>query len=330
MNGGGRWSVGLTAVIAVVATLTGGRVHAQGIAFDASRLLAGGDWSTYRLSYTQRLLGPVGGALYGTYLSPRGPTNRYLYGAGAGISLFQGGAPGPYLMGGVEAGATRGESAAVWSGWWAGAGFEIIPLQFLSLGLEGRWHSLTPPDVSGLEIGARVQVFWSTGGPPPQPAYTEARPSRPAPTQPAVRADLEREGATTEVAATLSRVVAVATAAMGTPYVWGGTGEADGGFDCSGLIQYSFGTEGIRLPRVSRDQARAGRKVARRLGNLRPGDILTFSTRGGPVTHVGLYVGDGQFIHSASKGVQLSRLSPEDVYGRWWYRRWVGVRRVLE
>ena len=50
---------------------------------------------------------------------------------------------------------------------------------------------------------------------------------------------------------------------------------------------------------------------------------------GGPVTHVGLYVGQSWFIHSATKGVQISTLSAVDPYGRWWYRRWVGVRRVI-
>jgi len=62
---------------------------------------------------------------------------------------------------------------------------------------------------------------------------------------------------------------------------------------------------------------------------LLPGDVLTFSNKGGPVTHVGLYVGDRRFIHSATRGVQVSTLSEDDPYGRWWYRRWVGVRRIL-
>ena len=62
---------------------------------------------------------------------------------------------------------------------------------------------------------------------------------------------------------------------------------------------------------------------------LAPGDLLTFSNRGGPVSHVGLYVGEGRFIHSASRGVQVSVLSADDPYGRWWYQRWVGVRRII-
>jgi cell wall-associated NlpC family hydrolase len=126
----------------------------------------------------------------------------------------------------------------------------------------------------------------------------------------------------------LEAVVQTATQVMGTPYRWGGTGED--GFDCSGLIQYAYGEHGISLPRRSVDQAQSGQPVERVIEELRAGDILTFSTREGPVTHVGLYVGDGQFIHSASRGVQLSRLSADDPYGSWWWERWVGARRIVE
>jgi cell wall-associated NlpC family hydrolase len=48
------------------------------------------------------------------------------------------------------------------------------------------------------------------------------------------------------------------------------------------------------------------------------------------VSHVGLYIGDGRFIHSASRGVQISVLSDDDPYGRWWFKRWVGARRIIE
>jgi cell wall-associated NlpC family hydrolase len=61
-----------------------------------------------------------------------------------------------------------------------------------------------------------------------------------------------------------------------------------------------------------------------------PGDILTFAaSSGGQVTHVGLYIGEGRFIHSASDGVRTSRLGPDDPNGRWWWDRWVGARRVV-
>jgi cell wall-associated NlpC family hydrolase len=124
-------------------------------------------------------------------------------------------------------------------------------------------------------------------------------------------------------------IIATATEAMGRPYEFGGTGANGEGFDCSGLIQYAYGKHGIILPRRSTDQAREGAKVDRKLAQLRPGDLLTFSNRGGPVTHVGLYMGKSRFIHSATRGVQVSTLSAEDPYGRWWYKRWVGVRRLI-
>ena len=60
-----------------------------------------------------------------------------------------------------------------------------------------------------------------------------------------------------------------------------------------------------------------------------PGDILTFGD-GSDVTHVGMYVGEGRFIHSASRGVRVSRLAEDDADGRWWLRRWLGVRRIVE
>jgi cell wall-associated NlpC family hydrolase len=114
---------------------------------------------------------------------------------------------------------------------------------------------------------------------------------------------------------------------MGKPYVWGGSSE--NGFDCSGLIQYAYQQAGIILPRRSVDQAKAGQLIPREIGLLEPGDILTFSREpGGPVSHVGLYVGERRFIHSSSAGVRLSLLSEDDPSGKHWFARWVGARRV--
>jgi cell wall-associated NlpC family hydrolase len=122
-------------------------------------------------------------------------------------------------------------------------------------------------------------------------------------------------------------VVQTALDVMGMPYRWGD--EGDEGFDCSGLIRYAFGAHGVTLPRRSADQARSGVEVGRDLAAIRAGDVLTFATGGKQISHVGLYLGSGRFIHSARQGVQISVLSPDDISGRWWYSRWVGARRIV-
>ncbi len=135
-------------------------------------------------------------------------------------------------------------------------------------------------------------------------------------------------GASRSTAAVAASVVQTAIDVMGTPYQWGGTDE--NGFDCSGLIQYAYGENGIIIPRVSRDQARVGHYVEPRVADLQPGDILAFSVeRSSRITHVGLYIGEGKFIHSASRGVAISSLVATDGNSRWWQDRWVSVRRIL-
>ena len=127
-------------------------------------------------------------------------------------------------------------------------------------------------------------------------------------------------------------IVGTARAAMGQPYRLGGKGDDERGFDCSGLIQFAYAEHGIALPRISADQALAGVGIPREVEQLLPGDLLTFSRSPGgkQVTHVGMYVGDGRFIHSSSsRGVTESALTQDDPEGRWWLKRWLGARRVL-
>ena len=91
--------------------------------------------------------------------------------------------------------------------------------------------------------------------------------------------------------------VAKAMEYQGIPYLWGGT-DPNVGLDCSGFVQHVYRQLGIELPRVSRDQAKAGVEVPS-LAEARPGDLIAFGT---PVDHIAIYVGDGKIIHAPRTG----------------------------
>jgi len=92
----------------------------------------------------------------------------------------------------------------------------------------------------------------------------------------------------------------------GTPYVYGGS--TKNGTDCSGFTQSVYRTVGIEIPRRASRQAAAARNVSR--GSLRPADLVFFNTSGSGISHVGIYLGDGQFAHAAtSRGVVRESLS---------------------
>ncbi|MFD5621715.1 NlpC/P60 family protein [Streptomyces yangpuensis] len=101
-----------------------------------------------------------------------------------------------------------------------------------------------------------------------------------------------------------ARAVAFAHGAIGKPYVWGATGP--GSFDCSGLTQAAWRSAGVSLPRTTYTQINAGRRVSR--DQLAPGDLVFFYSG---ITHVGLYVGNGQMIHAPRPGSTV-RLAPID------------------
>jgi len=301
-------------------------------------LFAADGWTTFQLGLDHRLLGPAGVQLYGTHLREERALGDRLWGGGLDLTLFRGGTPGVYLVGGVSGGFMARGTQDFWGSWSAGLGYELIPLGFLSLAAEARWRALTPGGRDGVELGIRLgAAVRSRRVPGPAvPAAPGAAAADSAISGGAVIASADGAGTAPSRPAPASAshvgiadsVVMTAAAMMGAGYRLGGTGA--GGFDCSGLIQYAFGRHGVALPRTSVEQARQGRPVPRDPAALRPADILTFSNAPGRVTHVGLYVGDGRFIHSAAGGVQLSLLSESDPYGRWWWRRWVGARRIVE
>ncbi len=119
----------------------------------------------------------------------------------------------------------------------------------------------------------------------------------------------------------VNNVLRAANSMMGTPYVMGGTSTR--GIDCSAFTQRVFGLNGIKLPRTADVQYNAGVGVAR--GQEQPGDLVFFETYLPGPSHVGIYIGDGKFIHaSSSRGVTVSSL--KETYYRSAY---IGARRVV-
>lgn len=116
-------------------------------------------------------------------------------------------------------------------------------------------------------------------------------------------------------------VTETALGLRGAPYVRGGV--TPKGFDCSGFTRYVYAHHGVDLPRLAADQYRTGSPVDR--DDLRPGDLVFFSTAAPGPSHVGMAIGDGSFIHAPRRRgvVRVERLD-----GRYWTRRYLGARRV--
>jgi hypothetical protein len=309
-----------------LALIGAGSAMAQGIEGRIGRFYDDGNWDLYRVGLSRPLLGPVALNYTGSYLA-RAEGEGGFAGLGLDLTAFQGAANGPYLVLGVGGGLGSPHDrsfSSFWGSWSGGAGYQLFPASGLGVGVEARWREMSLDRRDGLEVSAGLSFRLGGGRSRPKPAPPGPR----GPDNPGSSHDAEALPRTSAMALR-DAVIETARDAMGRPYEWGGTGEDGGGFDCSGLIQHAYSEHGIALPRTSAEQAKEGRAVSRKVEALVPGDVLTFSNRGGPVTHVGLYLGDGRFIHSATRGVQVSVLSGEDPYGRWWYQRWVGARRII-
>lgn len=120
-----------------------------------------------------------------------------------------------------------------------------------------------------------------------------------------------------------SAVIQTAKDLLGTRYIYGGT--TTNGFDCSGYVQYIFKQHDVTLDRTAAQQyTYNGTSVAK--SDLQPGDLVFFSSSSQTVGHVGMYVGDGQFIHSSSGAGKVIITSLNSAY---YVRNYVGAKRVL-
>lgn len=138
---------------------------------------------------------------------------------------------------------------------------------------------------------------------------TASRDEREAPAAPAPSAPVLAGSAAAQVA------VDTAMAQRGKPYVWAAAGP--GSFDCSGLTQYAFRAAGVSLPHSSRMQSQMGQAVSR--ADLRPGDLVYFYS---PVSHIGIYIGNGQMVHAPTSG-DVVKVSSIDSMGGY-----AGARRI--
>ncbi len=186
-------------------------------------------------------------------------------------------------------------------------------------------------DLWGHMMSSMSEQIRSGRGEEAAPAWVEPQPDNPI--APGVEGDPDEPGdlgvpsdGRTEAAGTgqAGEFLNVANQLVGTPYVWGGADPS--GFDCSGLIQYAAKQIGVNVPRVSRDQAKAGVEV--NLSEARPGDLIAFPARGLEVGHIGILVdqddnGNWRMLHAPRSGTNV-RIDP---IGR---RQVATVRRIFE
>ena len=117
-------------------------------------------------------------------------------------------------------------------------------------------------------------------------------------------------------------IVLDALGQIGRPYRYGGT--TPDGFDCSGLVQYVYGLQGLKLPRTAADQHEQGDTID--LDDAEPGDLLFYRFGWFGIDHVAIYLGDGQAVHAPASGRQVI-VAP--VAQRWWMDRYVDAVRII-
>jgi cell wall-associated NlpC family hydrolase len=219
--------------------------------------------------------------------------------------------------------------------WSYGGGVQVSLGRVLSINGEARSRHLAAPAtyadsqmVRGLEY--RFGLGFHFGGPRHRGSvYSRSRADRSPPRAPRPRTSprpttwpIGNVGA----AGAARRVIPEGERYIGVPYKWGGSSPRSG-FDCSGFVQYVYGSQGVDLPRTSRQMAGAGIGVSTSRHDLQVGDLLLFA-QGGTINHVALYAGSGRILHSSSSGGGVRYDDLSSGRGKWFADRLVAVRRV--
>ena len=176
---------------------------------------------------------------------------------------------------------------------------------------------LTPVSSKPIEIGLAQP---RPAAPKPMLHEWEA-PSEPAPKPARPAAPKKDPGFIAKALAATKGLMNRAVSWLGTRYVWGGISKS--GVDCSGLTKLLYQAEGVSLPHLAKLQFQRGMAVAR--AALLPGDLVFFNTARGPLTHVGIYIGNGEFLHAANprRGVRVDKLD-----SGYYIKRFAGARRL--
>lgn len=159
-------------------------------------------------------------------------------------------------------------------------------------------------------------------------AACSSSPRRPEPTYKDSRSSLANlpARAPSGAAGTANDVLFRAIALVGTPYRWGGN-TPDGGFDCSGLVDYIYrNAAGLNLPHSSREMSQLNGERVRQMTDLVSGDLVFFGSGSG-ISHVGVYVGKGRFVHAPNSGGTV-RL--DDIDGPYWRDHFAFGKRLLD
>ena len=300
--------------------------------------------ATYTREYGWTALRLGGGVDAGTtrlFGEPEDGTSRLgVMGADLDAMLFAGSPASttasviPYVLAGVGFQALQGAAASSFAASYSyGAGVRTPVTSWLTLDGEARYRQpmaealFEVPEEVGRGLEFRFGMSVRTAGRRsrvriPAPATLARRPALSSASAPAGSAAAAR-------LAVAERALDAADDHLGVRYTWGGNTPTEG-FDCSGFVKYVFAREGIHLPRVSQDQARAGAALPLDLSVFEPGDLLAFASRGGRVDHIAIYAGGGRIIHSSSSG---GGVRIDDLYsnrGRWYLDHMVAARRVID